>query len=700
MSFLKYDLFSSKFYMNVGGQQIRKGTVFGMLLSILIIGLASAYFIYILYQYFTNGIEPNYREQSFITQQKIDIELNNNLVGFRFEYDVNKSIQQLEAQQNKTYLVFIALFFYYDNDFYQNIPLDIIQCTDENLIGYYCLDYSKIANYTLTLSTIDNIQSQIQVFSYGCLDLDQLKTTIPDNCATQPEIDSIVNGVNAGQRMKFYTSQYNVTSQQIQINYRNSFVYTLATQYILSTFRTQKQITSIKEGFFVQSQTRFTSPIQYELQNQVLDRQYALTQVGEGPFIQISVEMDEIVQQIQVQYSTLPQVLAQVNSTIAALMLLGIIGKQFSQSSLRNDFLMILLKNVFQEKYFEILRNNNFLEIKDLDNRNKIYQKHLSQMQIEENLERQEKDDNQFISIPTNNYKFKQEVQVNNQSEMSNILKLQELNQDEIKQVDTTFTQKKQDFPEIDLSQRYNFSDKKSQTEQFNIQSYENAKIQNENVHQYQDQIQSTNRYFTEKSKLQNITFMTMLSNVPIIKKSNFTGDYSPNRFKCKNLEQKNDTNKHYSMKFVALKDKKISDKIKTIVFGAKLCNKENFLKSQGLNKQSFKIIKSQIDKDLDILELYQDIIFLKKAIMILFTTDQLAAIRLIGCSSSFLDSQLLDFETQKDISHYEKQFAISLSDELQYKYVNKFLKRCQESESIDQLDEKILTSMYKQGLS
>ncbi|KAL4469482.1 hypothetical protein ABPG74_004735 [Tetrahymena malaccensis] len=283
---------------------------------------------------------------------------------------------------------------------------------------------------------------------------------------------------------------------------------------------------------------------------------------------------------------------------------------------------------------------------------------------------------------------------------MSNISRLYEMNQDEVKQIDTTFTQKKPDFADIDSSQRYAFSDKKSQTDQFIGQKQENTKIQNEYINQYQDQIQSTNRYMTEKSKLQNIQFMTMLSSVPKIKKSNYAGDFSPNRFKSKNLEQKNDTNKHFSMKFVALKDKKMSDKIKTKVFGAKICNKSEFLKSQGLNKQSFKIIKSQIDKDLDILELYQDIIFLKKAIMVLFTTDQLAAIRLIGCSSSFLDSQLLDFETQKDISHYEKQFAISLSDELQYKYVNKFLKRCQESESIDQLDEKILTSMYKQGLS
>ncbi|KAL4487863.1 hypothetical protein ABPG72_022723 [Tetrahymena utriculariae] len=547
MSFLKYDLFSSKFQINVSGQQIRKGTVFGMLLSILIIGLASAYFIYILYQYFTNDIEPNYREQSFITRQKIDIELSNNLLGFRFENDVHKSIQQFEAQQNKTYLVFIALFFYYDNDFYQNIQLDIIKSTDENLIGYYCLDYSKIANYTLTLSTIDNIQSQMQVLSYGCLDLDQLKTTIPDNFATQDEIDKVINGVNASQRMKFYLYQYNATSQQTQINSRNAFVYTLATYFVLSTFRIQKQVTSIKQGFFIQSLTKYSSPIQHELQNQVLYRQYALTQC---------------MQQIQVQYSTLPQVLVQVNSTIAALMLIGIIGKQFSYISLRNDFLMILLKNVFQEKYFEILKNNTFLEISDLDQRSQIYKKNLSQQQIKENLERQEKDDNYSISVPTNNYKFKQEVEANNQSEISNILKLQEINQDEIRQINTTFTQKKPDFPEIEQSQT--------------------------------------------------------------------------------------------------------------------ICNKNEFLKSQGLNKQSFNIIKSQIDKDLNILELYQDIIFLKKEIMILFTTDQLAAIRLIGYSSSFLDSQILDFETQKDISHYEKQFAISLSDELQYKYVNKSQRNAQ----------------------
>ncbi|KAL4487862.1 hypothetical protein ABPG72_022722 [Tetrahymena utriculariae] len=568
MNLLKYDLFSSQFYMNVGGQQIRKGSVFGMLLSISIIGLASAYFIYILYQYFTNGIEPNYREQSFITQQKIDIELNNNLVGFRFEYDVNKSIQQLEAQQNKTYLVFIALFFYYDNSFYQNIRLDIIDCTDENLIGYYCLDYSKIANYTLTLSTIDNIQSQIQVFSYGCLDLDQLKTTIPDNCANQTEIDNIINGLNAGQRMKFYTSQYNVTSQKTQVNYRNAFVFTVANQYILSTFRTQKSITSIKQGFFIQSQTKFSSPIQYELQNQVLDRQYALTQVGEGPYIQISVEMDQIVQQIQVQYSTLPPVLAQVNSTIAALMLIGIIGKQFSQSSLRNDFQMILLKNVFQEKYLEILNINKLPNLKNFEQRNQNYQKNLLQQQIEENLERLEKDNNYSICIPTNNCKFKQEILNKNQSELSNTLKLYEISQDEIKQTDNSLQLRQTNYLETEQYQKNTFPEKMQMIERLFIQKEESRQNQSDNtICNNLELLHSTSRNINEKNKIQNITLMDMLSNSPCVQKSNYTGDFSRNKYKNKNFEQKNDTNKHYSLKFVALKDKKVASQIQKIIF-------------------------------------------------------------------------------------------------------------------------------------
>ncbi|EAR82727.2 AMP-binding enzyme family protein (macronuclear) [Tetrahymena thermophila SB210] len=506
MSLLKYDLFSSKFYMNVGGQQIRKGTIFGLTLSILIVGLATSYFIYILEQYFTNGIEPNYREQSFISQGQINITLDNSLFGFRFEYDVNKSIQLLEKQQNKTYLVFIALFFYNDNDFYQNIQLDINECTDENLKGYYCLDYSKVANYSLTLSTIDNIQSQIQVFTYGCLDLDKLKTTIPDNCASQTDIDQIVNGLNAGQRLKLLTSQYNVTSELRQINFRNSFIYTTADQYILSTFKTQKQITQIKQGYFVQSQTSFSSPIQYDLQNQVLDRQYALKQVGEGPYLQISITMDEIVQQIQVQYSTLPQVLAQVNSTIAALMLVGILGKKFSQSSLRNDFFLILLKNVFQEKYFEMLKINKFLEKRDLDEQNLVYQKNLSQQQIEENLERLEKNENTTILIPTNNYKFKQEFQKKANDEVSNTY-LYDACQDEGKQIDTTFTvQKKIDYQQIEVSQKEIFSDKKSTTDQIGLNKEDSIKYLNEKCNlSVDDQTRSVNGSMNLRNKNRNV---------------------------------------------------------------------------------------------------------------------------------------------------------------------------------------------------
>ncbi|KAL4467301.1 hypothetical protein ABPG72_016895 [Tetrahymena utriculariae] len=321
MSLLKCDLFSSKFSMNVGGQQIRKGTIFGLMLQILIFGLATSYFIYVLEQYFTNGIES------------------------KASYLRVKLIQHL-------------------------------------MIAYLDLGLIKLLTINQHWSTIDNIQSQIQVFTYGCLDLDKLKTTIPDNCASQEEIDKIVNGINAGQRLKLLTSQC----------------------------------------FFIQSQTSFYSPIQFDLQNQVLN----------------SIAMDEIVQQIQVQYSTLPQVLAQVNSTIAALMLV---------------------------------------------------------QQIEENLERLEKNDITTILVPTNNYKFKQEVPKKANDEVSNTF-VYDASQDEGKQVDTTFTvQKKIDYQQIEVSQREIFSDKKSTTDQLGINKEDSIKYLNEKCNMsLDDQTRSVNR--------------------------------------------------------------------------------------------------------------------------------------------------------------------------------------------------------------
>ncbi|KAL4495894.1 hypothetical protein ABPG73_010962 [Tetrahymena malaccensis] len=55
--------------------------------------------------------------------------------------------------------------------------------------------------------------------------------------------------------------------------------------------------------------------------------------------------------------------------------------------------------------------------------------------------------------------------------------------------------------------------------------------------------------------------------------------------------------------------------------------------------------IEYLLDKELDIYQFYQDILFLKKAVMILLSQDQLAALQLVGCSSQFLDMNIKELE-------------------------------------------------------
>ncbi|EWS74789.1 hypothetical protein TTHERM_000401919 (macronuclear) [Tetrahymena thermophila SB210] len=167
----------------------------------------------------------------------------------------------------------------------------------------------------LTLNTNENIQSQVQILTYGCLDIDSIKTTIPDNCATQTEIDNAVNAVNAGQRFKLFTSQYNITSQNMHIYYKNIMIFTYSDYSMSTIINTQLQTTSVKQGLIFQSEQNFAYPIQYSQINQSISRQSAL-QSGDGAYSFVTLQIDESVEKIYIQYTTLPQILALVNRNI------------------------------------------------------------------------------------------------------------------------------------------------------------------------------------------------------------------------------------------------------------------------------------------------------------------------------------------------------------------------------------------------
>ncbi|KAL4487982.1 hypothetical protein ABPG72_009320 [Tetrahymena utriculariae] len=66
------------------------------------------------------------------------------------------------------------------------------------------------------------------------------------------------------------------------------------------------------------------------------------------------IYLDEIISQIQIQYATLPQVLAMVNSIFTLLMILGIFGRYYSQNSIKKDVFILFFRSMYQSKYIKI----------------------------------------------------------------------------------------------------------------------------------------------------------------------------------------------------------------------------------------------------------------------------------------------------------------------------------------------------------
>ncbi|EAS07887.2 AMP-binding enzyme family protein (macronuclear) [Tetrahymena thermophila SB210] len=702
MDLRKIDLFSQSFQFNVGGQQIRQGTKTGAFLSLVILLITIVYFIYLSYQYFTNQIDPKFRAQRFITEDTTEIALRNDLIGFRFEYDVNTSIDSLQAQQNLTYLVHYAYFLYQNQSHLKQIPVKIIKCTNQELEGFNCLDFSSISNNNLMLNTKQNILSQILIYTYGCYDIDSVKSTIPNNCANQTDIDNMINGEQAQFSLKLFTSQYNTTSQKVQVNYRNAQIILLSDQFALTILKAQKQITNIKQGFLIQSEKEFSSPIEYQLSNQNFDRNFSLSNAQFDPYIQVNLLMDEIIQQFQIQYPTFPEIISIVNGTFALLMTLGLLGRFLSKKQLNEEIYLLFLQNMYHDTYEQLISANKIFEQKEricLNTQSKNNNKN-----IEECVDTI---DSPNLAVPNFSTKLKQWVdtssKINDFSDQLLKKTLETEYQDnQIIQTKLNNTNSVFSFTNADIEQdqdKSNFvhqfkldfvpqSSKSDQMADKQLQQLILSKFQEGNKQKQQkDQNQQVLRKFSlfslnqedkgiNKSAPKASLFMEKSNKLDIsstsnsidkkkrvlsisVKKSQFGQKSLSNSTKIQRNKNQdvNEIAEHFKQKLKLLSDQKISEKIKNIIFSMKILKKKQSNEFKDLDSSIKKLIDSQVNKSLDILQVYKEIIFIKKALMILLTKDQLAAISLVGCSPYFLSKELFDIEKKKYQELYQKIF-------------------------------------------
>ncbi|EAR87204.2 AMP-binding enzyme family protein (macronuclear) [Tetrahymena thermophila SB210] len=698
MNYSRLDLFSTPFSFNFGNQVKRKGTIYGAILSLSILTVFLVYSLYLFYLYASNQINPTYAWQSFVTEETIQVDLNEDLVGFRYEYGVNLNLDDLQAQQNKTYLVFLPYFFYQNGTEFQMIPLNYTKCTSPKLKGFNCFDFSTIKNYTLILNSIENLYSQLYIFIYKCQDTDQLKTFIPNNCVdNDDDYNSVIYNPYADFLIKLQTSQYNTSSQQAQVNYRNSFVYMVGNSFQYYSYKIQKQTTFIKSGAIIQTERSFSSPIQYEISNINEDRQTFIQNTQEMQYMQISIQMDEIIQQIQIQYLNLPQILAQCNSTLALLVCIGILGRKIAESFMRQDIFLLLLQNMFHGTYESILKKNHFIEEQEnFDNQNLIQKNEIKEDQKEanENVEEDEKtsNNNEGIFVPSFKTKsinlvYDQHQQLQNQELLTNQNDNQQdfiLEQEFTKKIEennNNFPLKKRTTGEVQLNSR-NLEKSYSQYQFKKIQINQPINLNDQDVN---------------FKKISEETNSSIVLGQTYYLRRLLSEKYQKQPQKDNSLQVKNTIKK-----IKAMKDNSILNGIRQKVFKIKIFKQCEYQKSQGLDAEDKRIIDQYINESLDILQIYRDLIFLKKAVLLLFSKEQLAMLQLIGISSNFCKQQVnsdknLQAQDQvkpKEMSYFEEQISILKDSHKSEKYIISFFDKLKLNKDQTEVDQRILNSL------
>ncbi|EAR96557.2 AMP-binding enzyme family protein (macronuclear) [Tetrahymena thermophila SB210] len=706
MKINKYDLFSSEFYFNLDGQNYKKGTIQGVIFSFLSITLVLSYFAYLLQQYLNNMIDPQYKSQSFITNTIKEVPLTEDLLAFQFNYNNSLSIDQYQAIQNKTYLVYYPYFYYQDtnNNIYQVINLEVVQCTSSQLLGYNCIDFSQLSNYTLIFDNQNSIISQIYLNIYGCLDLDEIKTTIPNNCASQSEIDSVINGAQAGLVLWLKTQQYNTTSMEIQTDYRFLESFSYSNQFMMSTIKAQMQETHVKQGLIIQGQQFYSSPIQYGQTIYTYDKQFSLS-TGLGPYLQVNLQLDEIVQFIQIQYPAITQILALVNSISFVVMIFRTMARLLSQNLIRKEFFVLILRNLFQEKCQQILQKENLMGECDIQV--------ITQEKEEEFLDDiQENQRKASLFLPDFQYRFFQKRQ-------KSYLQLDKSNsfQKQILQIDAQYEQKSNIKLDNSLNSLAAKKDNQNQQKLFlNLSNVDKVDLINKNEYLSTQQIDS--KILSQQQKeSQAQKQLKIQSKQQQFQKSNFK-----DQLQKQQSEKKKKVYDAISQKLQVMKSLSIKQAIQNTIFKFKCFKVKDYLTSRGIKEKQMEKMQNEVQDYQNINSLYQDLIFLKKAMSMILSLDQMAAIQLIGLTDDYMnldlnsqDSKIIYqciflilkdvikhqqifyfIEERKKLNHFEKFYTVLKQQQLQIDYIEKFLTKCQESDNLSEIDKRILYSVIK----
>ncbi|EAR89280.2 AMP-binding enzyme family protein (macronuclear) [Tetrahymena thermophila SB210] len=367
---------------------------------------------------------------------------------------------------------------------------------------------------------------------------------------------------------------------------------------------------------------------------------------------------------------------------------------------------MLILQNIFSNNYQKVLKTNNICNKEEDPLIDQLVQKKKNMMkEVFENTE--------SIAVPSFNTKLKESIDMQQSSLCSSQLYQNYQQNDEVKEQQLE-NQQIQNTPH---SEKLKASEKELTT--LNTRYTENDVLENVSYDQKKLLFQNSPNIL----KIRNPQQLTKIS-TKYSQQRNLTNKLTSNNCQENSVNQQNlisisvqkankdnernlklkfqDKIEHYSKKVFQLKDDILQRKAQMSLFNFRyyftIRNRQDIHQNKGMDSQEAKVVENQVQQTMDILQLFRDLIQLKKAVMVLFSKEQLAALQLVGCSANLQNVQQMkqnspQFE-QKKQNHFQKQYTIEQSQELQEFYIKKFLKRCSSNQNLSKLDLRILSSL------
>ncbi|KAL4507331.1 hypothetical protein ABPG73_012019 [Tetrahymena malaccensis] len=385
----------------------------------------------------------------------------------------------------------------------------------------------------------------------------------------------------------------------------------------------------------------------------------------------------------------------------AALRLIGcssdFLNFNFNQSENKKDeHRLAQLQSTYLQKYLQILKNSKFLEqkeeLKEQDVRTQRDMKNSEELKEQDILE-----NNYLNEIQTSNFKPKYILDFKN----SKIKKTQDL-----KNIDQKFDQivfkSQQIICQNPKNQLYNYREH-SEISSSPLNRADTTIKNRQNTREISqfDSLQIPIFNSQNQNKLQAEEIQDKQFDSIIYEKNNLQEQIVDNKKNYK-LDQFN-INIYFQLAKL-VKSKQVSSQIHSFLFENRFCKKRSHSQEECLLQRQKEKISSQICSDLNIFSFYKDILFLKKAVMVLLNQEQLAMLQLVGCSNDYLNFSQSELENllvneQNRFSHFEKQHSILNSEQIHSVYIQKFLKRCQSQEILNKIDKRILSSLPKTQL-